>query len=84
MTPRVAIDFETFYEDGVYSLKQIDPWSYVHDDRFECYQVAIVGDGIEYVGPVEGAPWRSIAGMEWWSHNATFDRLVARAPRSAP
>ena len=75
---KIAIDFETFYDSNDYSVRDLGVYGYVNDPRFECYLVAIYGDGISYVGSPEKAPWNQIAGQEWWSHNAQFDLAVYR------
>jgi len=76
----VAIDFECFWSKD-YSVKGMGPWSYVEDERFDCYQVAIYGedrqgDRMEWVGEPKDAPWERIDGCVWVSHNMMFDAAV--------
>ena len=78
----IAIDFETFYSSE-YSVRDLGVYGYVQDPRFETYLVAIYGQDeygntIEYVGDPVNAPWKTICGMPWWSHNAQFDSAVYR------
>lgn len=74
----VAVDYETFYDSAAkYSLRNMDPYSYVHDPRFDAYLVSIVSDlGEEYVGNPRGFDWASISGKQWLAHNAAFDGMV--------
>ena len=80
-TPTVAVDFETYYSSS-YSLAKMPAWSYVHNIAFDAYLVALeYFDGANYwrwVGAPSAAPWDSINGLRWISHNAAFDELVFR------
>lgn len=81
----IAVDFETFY-DSDYTLKDLHPWHYCRDQRFDAYLVSIVGrlkDGskVEYVGHPADFGWDLIKGCTWLSHNVGFDRNVYRALR---
>lgn len=70
-----AVDFETYY-DKEYSLKTLGVDAYCADKRFDPYMVAIHGPDVDYVGPVEDAPWDKLDAQHWVSHNARFDETV--------
>lgn len=82
-SPRLiaAVDFETFYDskDG-YSLTNLTPYEYVHDDRFDAYLIAVAySDGRPtYVGHPREFDWNSITGAQLLAHNAAFDGMVLR------
>ena len=42
----VAVDYETFYRKGEYSLSNMTVWEYCHDRRFDAYLVSIYGPDI--------------------------------------
>ena len=74
----VAFDYETYYhsKEG-YSLRNMTPYDYVRDPRFDAYLVALKAeDGQRYVGPPEGFDWLSVAGAHLIAHNAAFDGMV--------
>ncbi len=80
--PFCAVDFESYYDKG-FSLDTMSAWEYISHPAFQATLVALEwyqGDNIwkRWVGKVEEAPWQDIIGIEWWSHNANFDELVAR------
>lgn len=81
--PFASIDFETYFSKK-YSLaaKGMSSWEYVTHIAFNAYVVAIEWfDGTNWwrwVGHPSKAPWNFIAGIDWISHNATFDELVYR------
>jgi len=76
-TPAVAVDFETFYDDG-YSVSDMSYWQYTHDPRFDAYMVSIYAPdlGIDFTGPPGDFDWRTLDGMLWLAHNSPFDREV--------
>lgn len=59
-------------------------WGYCRHPEWEAYMVSIYSPAhhtlglpeISYSGPVEDAPWRTIADRGWVSHNRNFDRHV--------
>ena len=72
----IAIDFETFYGTG-YSLTKLGTCEYVEHPKFNAYLVSLYGTNIEYVGPVEKAPWHELADrVDFCAHNVSFDRAV--------
>lgn len=72
----VAIDFETYYGDDL-SVKRQGP--IVYASLTQIFMVGIYSPGLSYVGPPENAPWETISGWHWVSHNASFDQAVWRA-----
>ena len=88
-TEVVALDFETFYIKGEYSLTNMTPYEYVHDPRFDAYLVSIYGPGISktirpdergmqlYVGrPELFDGWKNLRDRTIVIHNAGFDSVV--------
>lgn len=75
----IAIDFETYYDDEC-SVGILGCVPYVHHERFHTLLVSIMGDvggeHIEYVGPVEEAPWGKIDGVPWVAHHAAFEAAI--------
>ena len=72
----VAVDFETYY-DKEYSIKIQGVDGYIYDQRFDAYLVAIVGEGIEYVGHPKDFDWTRLNGKLLVAHNARFDETVS-------
>jgi len=74
----VGVDYETFYDSkNKYSLRNMHPYAYVHDERFDAYMVSIATeDGQEYVGPPNLFDWESVKGALFVAHNAAFDGMV--------
>lgn len=74
----VAFDTETFYDSKAhYSLRNMTPYDYVHDPRFDAYLVAFTSeDGQRFVGAPEAFDWSSLAGAHLIAHNAAFDGMV--------
>lgn len=85
----VAVDFETYYEKGVYSLTEMTPYEYTHDPRFDAFLVSIYGPGISptirpdengmqlYVGrPELFDGWENLKDRIIVIHNAGFDSVV--------
>lgn len=81
IAPFCAVDFESYY-DKAYSLETMSPWEYISHPAFQATIVSLEWyDGQtwrRWVGKIKDAPWHDIRGIEWWSHNAAFDELVAR------
>lgn len=71
----VAVDFETFYSKE-FDIKGRGLWHYVSDKQFDAYLVAVVGEGIRFVGHPSEFDWRLLNGKELVSHNASFDGFV--------
>jgi hypothetical protein len=75
----IAIDFETYYSKD-YSVRTLGNQGYVAHEEFDPYMVSILGDGIEYVGHPQKAPWELIPDSPHFvAHNAGFDSTVFRA-----
>jgi len=75
----IAIDFETYY-DADCTVKGLGPDAYCRHPKFVPYMVSLHGDGIDYVGPTQDAPWCSIpADVHFVAHNAAFDSTVFEA-----
>lgn len=72
----VAVDMETAYGDDL-NVKRQGPVNYALATQL--IMVGIWSPTIEYVGPLETAPWGAIAGCHWLSHNAGFDQAVWQA-----
>lgn len=85
----VAVDYETFYRKGEYSLSNMTVWEYCHDRRFDAYLVSIYGPDISptlrkdgrgmqlYVGrPELFDGWERLRGRTLLAHNAAFDSAV--------
>lgn len=74
----VAFDFESFYDSkSHFSLRNMTPYDYVHDPRFDAYLVALTSeDGQRFVGSPEAFDWSSCAGAHLIAHNAAFDGMV--------
>ena len=85
----VALDFETYYEKGVYSLNEMTPYEYTHDPRFDAFLVSIYGPDISstirpdengmqlYVGrPELFDGWENLRDRIIVIHNAGFDSVV--------
>jgi hypothetical protein len=70
-----AVDFETYY-DKTLSITTMGVHAYVRHPDVEIYLVAIYGEDLQYVGPVENAPWEELDGQDFVSHNVGFDRQV--------
>jgi DNA polymerase len=78
MTKRkiAAVDFETFYIKGEYSIREMGGYKYTHDPRFDAYMVSIAtSEGDQFVGHPKDFDFSCICGgdWEWVSHNARFD-----------
>lgn len=76
-----AVDFETFYDTkSNYTLKDMTPYEYVHDDRFDAYLVAVAySDGRPtFVGNPKDYDWSQLDDAQLLAHNATFDGMVLR------
>lgn len=73
----VAVDFETSY-DKSRDIKTLGVVAYLRHPETDIYMVSLFGEGIEYVGPPEEAPWDRIADRPWVSHNRSFDLAVYR------
>lgn len=71
----VAIDFETFYSKD-YDIKGRGLWHYVSAPEFDPYLVAVVGEGIRFVGSPSEFDWRLLHDKDLVSHHNGFDGFV--------
>ncbi len=71
----VAIDFESTYANGR-DIGSLGVYGYLEHPKTDIYLVSMFGEGIEYAGPLEGAPWDKMAGKNWLAHNRSFDKAV--------
>jgi hypothetical protein len=77
--PVAAIDFETFYDSKAkYSLRNLAPYNYVMDERFDAYLVSVHGDNVHFVGAPSAFDWRKLEGYDIVAHNMAFDGLVLK------
>lgn len=75
-TEAVAVDFETFYGDDC-SVKD-GTGAYLRNPRFDAYLVSIHGNGIDYCGDPQTAPWHELIGRPIICHNLSFDGAILR------
>lgn len=68
----IAYDTETEYGTG-HDASSLGLSAYIKHPKTRIYLVSLYGEGVEYVGPPENAPWDRIAGKDWCSHNRSFD-----------
>lgn len=70
----IGIDFETTWQKDVRSIGTHGPLAYTMHPDTEVYLCSIyTEDGDEIVGHPSEIPWAKFDGMEWVSHNRTFD-----------
>jgi len=74
MTP-YSLDFESTWEAGR-DINSLGVFGYLQHPQTEIYLVSMYGEGVEYCGPLEQAPWDKISGKHWLSHNRSFDKAV--------
>jgi DNA polymerase I-like protein with 3'-5' exonuclease and polymerase domains len=71
----LALDFESTWEAGR-DINSLGVFGYLKHPKTEIYLVSMYGEGVEYCGPLEQAPWDRISGKHWISHNRSFDKAV--------
>ncbi len=71
----IAIDFESFYSKET-GISTQGSWHYLNDPRCDVYLVAVVGEGINFVGRPEEFDWRALCGKVVVAHNLAWDGLV--------
>lgn len=74
--PVIAIDFETRYDKGAYSVKDLGNWRYCQDPRFEVLSVAVSDGASAGACRPEAFDWHRLHGALLVAHNAGFDRAV--------
>lgn len=78
----VVIDFETYFENGAYTLSKMSTESYIRDPRFEAHGAAIKWSASTSPQWYSGERLRYILANEDWSdtflvaHHAQFDGLI--------
>ena len=72
----VAVDFEAAYGDTLNVKLQ---GAQVYASLTHIFLVGLYSPRLQYVGPIEEAPWSEIATANWCSHNAGFDSAVFQA-----
>ena len=76
MTHLLAIDFETAWDKGSYSVKDLGNWLYCQDKRFAVLSVAIHDGERGVAAKPEAFDWAVLHGATLVAHNAPFDRAV--------
>lgn len=71
----IGYDTESEYSAG-HDINSLGVDQYVRHPKTNAYLVSLYGEGIEYAGPPENAPWDKVAGKEWCSHNRSFDSAI--------
>lgn len=84
----IAIDFETYFckdtesnrKKGLEpcSVDKLGPVAYTRHPLFDAYLVAVVGEGIHYVGHPANFDWKKLHGRHVIAHNMGFDGMVAK------
>jgi hypothetical protein len=72
-----AVDFETSYTKDR-SIGTHGTLGYLSHPDTDIFMVAIVGEGTQYVGPPEDAPWDLVRGNRVVAHNYSFEFAVLR------
>jgi DNA polymerase len=76
MTALLAIDFETHWDKGAYSVKDLGNWAYCHHPRFRVLTVAVYDGTRGHACAPEAFDWARLHGATLIAHNAGFDRAV--------
>ncbi len=74
----IAIDFETFYIDKEYSLKEMGASAYIRDPRFDPYLISVSDGADTWAGHPKDFNWDALDSQTLLSHNAGFDSRVYR------
>jgi len=77
----IAIDFETFYSKD-YSIKTLGADAYCTHEEFDPYMVALYGEGIDYVGPTDKAPWDKLD-TNWWRTTPVLIQWYLKTPNAS-
>jgi hypothetical protein len=72
-----AVDFETSYTKDR-SIGTHGTLGYLAHPDTDIFMVAVVGEGIQYVGPPKDAPWDLVRGNRVVAHNYSFEWAVLR------
>lgn len=72
----ISLDFETFYIDKEYSLKNMGQRSYVRDPRFDAYLISVCDGKESWAGHPRDFNFEALRGARLLSHNRAFDELV--------
>jgi hypothetical protein len=75
--PVIGFDYETYYSTKLkYGLKQMIAESYVRDERFDPYILAVCDGSQQWAGHPRDFNWNAIEGQTLVSHNKYFDKNV--------
>lgn len=70
----IGVDFESTWQKGIRAAGTHGPLAYAMHPDTEIYLCSIcMPDNELIIGPPDQMPWDDIGGMEWVSHNRTFD-----------
>lgn len=72
----LALDFETHWNKGSYSVKDLGCWLYCQDRRFKALTVATHDGQRSLASTPETFDWSAVHGATLLAHNAPFDRAV--------
>lgn len=72
-----AVDFETSYTKDR-SIGTHGTLGYLSHPDTDIFMVAVVGEGIQYVGPPQDAPWDLVRGQRVIAHNYSFEWAAFR------
>jgi hypothetical protein len=71
----LALDSESTYTSDR-GIRSLGVRRYVSHPETEHYLISLYGNGFEWVGPPEKAPWGKLCGATLVSHNAAYDQAV--------
>lgn len=74
----IAIDFETYYVKGEYSVKDLGNWRYCADERFDAFLLSVFDGSESWAGDPVDFNWDALEGATLVAHNAGFDSRVSR------
>jgi hypothetical protein len=73
----IALDYETFYKKGDYSVRDLGNWRYCHDERFDAFLLSVTDGTEKWVGHPKDFNWDAIEYSDLLlAHNASFDSAV--------
>jgi hypothetical protein len=80
MPPIISLDYETFYIEKKYSVKDLGNWRYVHDERFDPYLLTVCDGEQTWAGNPRDLNWNALPeNALYLAHNAGFERAVTGA-----
>ncbi len=78
MSRILSLDSETHYSEA-YTVADLGPWHYCHDERFDCYMISLAdNEGWRWTGHPSECDWGRVFGEDvtLLSHNTGFDMAV--------